>query len=117
MLNTIIFITLIILIYIPLSISYYIPIGNHPNTTLTNFAFGSCFFGRLSTRLDIFNAINQENPELWLWLGDAAYIDEFTMNMFKQTIDINSEKIIKTFNGSKNNECILQYNSYNPLRL
>jgi hypothetical protein len=87
-------------IYILLSVlniylSYYIPSGDHQNITLTNFSFGSCFKGPNGWRQDMFKTIDQNDPQLWLWAGDAAYV---TM----QTID----NLLK---ATKNNECNITF--------
>jgi alkaline phosphatase D len=56
------------------SFCYYIP-EYHNNKQINNFAFGSCFGGFLSENKDIFQAVLKRKPELWLWLGDAYYLD------------------------------------------
>lgn len=38
-------------------------------------AFGSCY-GMLHFMTDIFKTINAYDPNLWIWLGDAAYTDD-----------------------------------------
>lgn len=84
-----------------LSVCYYIEENHHKNI-INNFAFGSCFYGRLSTRLDMFKTIEEHNPELWVWLGDAAYADPiFPLNEKIFNYEFSQEM----FNKSKNNEC------------
>lgn len=86
--------------------AYYIPPGNHINMTLNNFTFGSCFYGRLSTKLDIFDAIQKENPQLWMWLGDAAYVDKIAfINYWNSDLKVNFTLAEEIFDKVKKNEC------------
>ena len=69
----------------------------HHSKIKNNFVFGSCFIGRISDKFDIFNTIGLNNPELYVWLGDAAYADnkipingeyfnyEFSKDLFNQS--------------------------------
>jgi hypothetical protein len=100
-------ITLITLFFlINNSMSYPIISGSHKNTTLNTFAFGSCFYGRLSTRLDIFKTILLHKPELWVWLGDAAYVDTVAVwDYYKSHLNVDFKKAEEIFSLSKNNEC------------
>lgn len=85
--------------------SYYLKHGSHQNTTLNNFTFGSCFKGFLSTRDDIFNTIIKTNPQLWIWLGDVTYLDDFSirnLNWFKRSMPFNFTEAEIKFNESKN---------------
>lgn len=41
----------------------------------TVIAFGSCY-GIFNQKGDIFKYVNEEEPALWAWIGDAAYADE-----------------------------------------
>ena len=85
--------------------SYYLPTGDHHNITLYNLTFGSCFYGRESDRFDIFKVILGLKPQLWLWAGDAAYVDEPTIRFWKSSIDVNFTQARTIFNGAKQNEC------------
>jgi len=38
-------------------------------------AYGSCY-GLVNFYTDIFRSINEYQPHVWLWLGDAAYTDD-----------------------------------------
>jgi hypothetical protein len=88
------------------SMSYPIKSSSQQNTTLNTFAFGSCFYGRLSTRLDIFKTINLHKPELLVWLGDAAYVDRVALwDYYKSHLDVDFNKAEEIFSISKNNEC------------
>ena len=86
---------------------YYISPGYHTNITLNNFAFGSCFQGFLSDRLDIFRSIDNENPESWLWLGDATYLDNLTLNYFTYPREFDAYHVEKMFNLTKYDKCII----------
>jgi hypothetical protein len=97
---------LIILSAFVCSISFYIETGDHKEITLSNFTFGSCFYGRESTRLDIFKTISKNKPQLFMWLGDAAYVDEkVTFGFWKSSIDVNFTRAEEIFEESKKNEC------------
>ena len=37
-------------------------------------AFGSCY-GKPGRTTSIFETIGREEPDVWIWLGDATYID------------------------------------------
>jgi len=53
------------------------------NKSLLKIAFGSCY-GMLHFMTDIFKTINQYEPNLWIWLGDAAYTDDIGKAVCKQ---------------------------------
>jgi hypothetical protein len=43
---------------------------------------------------------------MWLWTGDAAYVDEHALlNYWKSSIDVNFTKAEEIWNGSKNEPC------------
>ena len=82
--------------------------NNNQNIELNNFTFGSCFYGRLSKRLDIFEAIIEYDPQLWLWTGDAAYLDPFEHTLFyywKSSLIVNFTHAEEIFKESKNEPC------------
>ena len=55
--------------------SYYIPEDNHNITEINSFAFGSCYNLRKSiSKYTIFNVIDKHKPDVFMWLGDAAYV-------------------------------------------
>ncbi len=91
--------------FINITLNYHIPCNKNINKTFNNFSFGSCFLGFLSDRDDMFNTINKNNPELWVWLGDAAYIDYYTMNYFSNNILVDLEYAQYMFNKVKNDKC------------
>ena len=96
-----------ILLLIPSTFTYFIPQGEHKNITLTNFAFGSCFRGFLMTdREDIFKTIILNKPELWIWLGDTAYLDDPSPHYLKTTLELNLTESKRRFDESKNDKCI-----------
>ena len=68
---------LLFLLIMPI-FSYYLAPGKH-NYSLDTFTFGSCYRGFLSSRYDIFEQINKNNPQLFIWLGDAAYVHNVTL--------------------------------------
>jgi len=95
---------LIILSYVFVK-SYYIPEGSHSNITLNDFAFGSCYGGFLKNRMDIFKIVLKSNPQMWLWVGDATYLDFFTYNYLRKDFGYNSSHVEKMFNETKYDEC------------
>ena len=54
--------------------------------TLTTIAFGSCNKGNESQ--SIWQDINSNNPDLWIWLGDNIYGDTKNPNVLKRKYDI-----------------------------
>jgi hypothetical protein len=81
--------------------------------SINSFTFGSCFYGRFSTRLDIFKTIDQQNSDLWLWLGDAAYVDKHAIvDYWKSSHIVNFTLAEEIFNTSRNNECNLFLNKF-----
>lgn len=57
---------------------------------INKFSFGSCFMGFNMVRTDIFESINKYDPELFVWLGDATYLDDPDLNLllgFKPKFD------------------------------
>ncbi|CDW81812.1 UNKNOWN [Stylonychia lemnae] len=45
-------------------------------------AFGSCF-GMLHFKNEIFKTIRDYDPNLWIWLGDAAYTDDVAAGVYQ----------------------------------
>ena len=82
--------------------SYYIK-NDQSNITLNNISFGSCFYGIESTRLDIFEKVLFHNPQLWMWTGDAAYVDErLIFTYYKSTNDVNFTYAKSLFDEARN---------------
>ena len=48
----------------------------------TTIAFGSCY-GIFGKKGDIFRAVSENDPGLWVWLGDAAYTDKTRLSFGK----------------------------------
>jgi hypothetical protein len=46
---------------------------SHPNVTITKIAFGSCHKNKVAASPPIWDRIRQEQPDAWLWTGDAVY--------------------------------------------
>jgi hypothetical protein len=85
--------------------TYYIAEGNHSNITLDNFAFGSCYGGFLKNRMDMFKIVLKSDPQMWLWVGDATYLDFFTYNYLRKDFGFDSRHVEKMFNETKFDEC------------
>ena len=98
----------IFFILIKLIFSYYISPGLHNDTNIFRFSVGSCYRGPHGTRSDIFRTITKYNPQLWLWLGDSAYVDRLTIfHYYRSTQDLNFTRVEEIFNDTKKNECNL----------
>lgn len=69
-------------------------------------AFGSCFKFYRNQKTDVFKRISEHNPDVFLWLGDAAYIDNMPIVGY-WTPEINMTKVEEKFNITKHDECIL----------
>ena len=79
--------------------SLYVKDGKHPEVQLNNFAFGSCFNGfgsKNRLRFDIFEKISIKNPDLFVWLGDVAYLDNVDHHLLLGTVPAYNEKKLKT---------------------
>lgn len=95
-----------ILILILLANVYSIYIKNEQQNVLNNITFGSCFYGRESKRFDIFEKILSHNPQVWMWAGDASYVDELIIfNYWRSSIDVDFEKAQRIFEECKNEPC------------
>jgi hypothetical protein len=87
----------------------------HNVSSINSFAFGSCYNGinKHKSRYDIFDTIHKNKPDLFIWLGDAAYIryykeglgffQRIKLNLFNKWRPINSTRIEKKFNQTKFN--------------
>ena len=78
--------------------------GNNSNMIINKFAFGSCynFFG--PKRMDIFKTINNNNPDMFVWLGDVTYLDDINLNLILGMSPIfNKQESERRFNETKNN--------------
>ena len=75
-----------------------LPINQSKN--LQKISFGSCY-GLFGAKSDIFKAISEYKPDIWIWLGDAAYVDQpIAPHYF---IPSKREIVNKTFKETKNN--------------
>lgn len=54
-----------------------------PNQSRLRLAFGSCY-NIFDKRNDIFDAVLAKEPNLWIWLGDAAYTDRTILSHCKR---------------------------------
>ena len=88
-------------IIIVLLINYSKCLNIDTEKELKNFAFGSCY-GSLGAKTDIFKAIGEYNPDLWIWLGDSAYLD--TLKFPGNFVPSSREIVNKTFNNTKNDK-------------
>ena len=68
--------------------SQYIDIQPKKDSYL-KIAFGSCY-GKFDT--DIFETIAKDEPDVWIWLGDATYIDQHPIVEWINGIDSSTEE-------------------------
>ena len=107
------FILLVLLIY---SQSYYIQEGIDTSKIITNFTFGSNYYGRYLKEENIFQKILTHNPNLWIWLGNSVYLDEPKFNYFTNTREsMDWDFIKKLYENVKNNEYYKKLNEKVPI--
>lgn len=90
-------ISLILVFKLNLVKSYYIKEGKNNDIQINNFAFGSCFNGFAhNKRFDAFDSILKNNPDLFVWLGDVAYLDNLDHNLLLGLVPKYDEVKLKT---------------------
>jgi alkaline phosphatase D len=62
-----------------------VPTKKLANNTLTTIAFGSC--NKQNKPQPIWDVVLQDEPDLWIWLGDNIYGDTDDMNLLKSKYD------------------------------
>lgn len=78
---------------------------NSNNHEVSSIAFGSCFKTyNLGKDNKIFKAVKDKNPDLWVWLGDTAYLDNLNFKLSKFEEDYIKNHVETVFNYSKNNK-------------
>ena len=90
---------LLIIVTIASTSDIILPVHDSHNITI---AFGSCnkFFGQ--EKSDILYTIADLNPDIWIWLGDAAYIDNHKYNYYATTNPTKWFEIVnQRFNNTK----------------
>ena len=96
---------LIIIILLVLSQSYYIQEGLNPTKIITNFTFGSNYYGRYAKEEDIFQTIITHKPDLWIWLGNSVYLNKPKFNYFNNIPESMDWDLIKIlYQKVKNNK-------------
>ena len=113
--NNIIKFSIFILFFISAQ-TYYIQEGNDPSMIITNFTFGSNYYGRYLKEEDIFKTIIGHNPNLWIWLGNAVYLDKPKFNYFANSPDSKDWEFVKLlYTKVKNNKYYKQLNEKIPI--
>lgn len=119
--KTPLFKTLILIVVSQLIIninSYYIKENKSHNLSVNKFIFGSCFGGFLATRHDAFKVIKEKKPDLFVWAGDATYLDSRKVsikNQFISTSDFDYEDAKKKYNETYNNEYYKEFRKTTPI--
>lgn len=62
------------------AICYYLPSGN-TGKSFKRIAYGSCYNGFMMQRMDMFKTILKADPDLFIWLGDATYVDDLAIHI------------------------------------
>lgn len=113
--NNIIKFSIFILFFISAQ-TYYIQEGNDPSIIITNFTFGSNYYGRYLKEEDIFKTIIDHNPNLWIWLGNAVYLDKPKFNYFSNTPNSKDWEFVRLlYTKVKNNKYYKQLNEKIPI--
>ena len=108
-----IFIFLFIIISIQ---TYSIKEGHASSKILTNFTFGSNYYSRYSTSENIFEKIIAHNPSLFIWLGNAVFLDQPNFNYFqKSPKSINAEMMKALYKKVKENKFYSQMSLNTPI--
>jgi hypothetical protein len=108
---------LIIFLFLNFYYAYYIDQENlHNITQLNTLTFGSCYNGVSihSSRYEIFDVISKHSPDLFMWIGDAAYLRYYSEEKIKfrykilnflldKWKDLNRTHVEKKFNMTKYN--------------
>ena len=106
--------------------SYYIPEDNHNITEINSFAFGSCYNLKKSiSKYTIFNVIDKHKPDVFMWLGDAAYVRyakesrwkivrkyKYFFNVFDK---FNKTKVLRQYNNTKYSPDYYNFNKKTPV--
>ena len=109
----------ILIILSKLSSGFYIPPEDQHNITeINSFAFGSCYNGisKHTSRFDIFEVIDKNQPDFFMWIGDAAYVRYYSKSeiqlrykvlnfLLGRWREFNSTRVEKKFNQTKHNSC------------
>ena len=104
------------ILFFTYSYGYYIQEGHDSSKIITNFTFGSNYYGRYLKDEDIFQKIINHNSNLWIWLGNAVYLDKPQFNYFKNTQEKMEWNFIKTlYEKAKNNEYYKKLNEKMPV--
>ena len=108
-------ILLFIILFISVS-SYYIKEGHASSSIITNFTFGSNYYGRYSQNENIFKTILQHNSNLWIWLGNAVYLDQPKLNYFQNSPkEIDADFVKALLKKVKKNEYYKKLNKQVPV--
>ncbi len=62
-------------------------------------AFGSCY-GIFSHKSDIFETVVKDDPDLFVWLGDVAYVDSQTLDFGAMPPEYIKERFQMTKNAT-----------------
>ena len=107
---------LILILLIISSHSYYIQEGHDSSKIITNFTFGSNYYGRYSKEEDIFQVIITHHPNLWIWLGNAVYLDKPQFNVFESSPEkMDFDFIQRLYEKAKSNIYYKKLNEKTPI--
>ena len=99
------------------SLCYYIQEGNDPSTIITNFSFGSDYYGRNTKKNNnIFKTILKHNPNFFIWLGNSVYLDKPKFNILSEENEkMDWDFIKKAYYKVKTNKYYSLLNQQKPI--
>ena len=98
------------------TIGIYIKQGSN-DLAINNFAFGSCYntFNK-EKRMDMFNTILSKHPDLFVWLGDVTYLDDFNYKLILRIApEYSFTKAKKRYDEAYYNESYKTFREVTPI--
>ena len=96
--------------------TYYIKEGHSSSKIITNFTFGSNYLSRFSKSENIFEKILSHNSNLFIWLGNAVYLDQPSFNYFKNSPkSMDWDMMRALYKKVKENEFYSKLNKNHPI--
>ena len=96
--------------------TYYVKEGHVSTKIITNFTFGSNYYGRYSKSSNIFETIQSHNPDLFIWLGNAVYLAQPKFNYFETSLEnMDFEMVRSLYKKVKQEEFYSKLSSETPI--
>lgn len=94
---------------------FYIQEGEDPKI-ISNFTFGSNYYGRYTKNEDIFKIIHSHNPSLWIWLGNSVFLDKPRYDFWTNNLEENDWNFTKLlYQKAKNNKYYKEMSEQIPI--